>query len=342
MNSKLELLKQIKPNPLNVSSPLVEQAVMGSKGYPMVYTPASAAVNLLEWVSMNLKTVEEHLHRHGAVLFRGFNMDNVEGFQAFLKTLGHVPLKYTNRSSPRTEIQNNIYTSTEHPSDQYINMHNELSYASQWPLKIAFFCLKKATSGGETPIADSRRVLAKLKEATKRKFIEKHILYVRNLGFGLGMGWREVFQVDTRKEVEEICARESINVKWLEGDQLTINFLRPAIRQHPATGEEVWFNHAYFFNILSLSPSLRNALQHSPESLPFYTTYGDQSPIEKDVIEEITAAYESEKVQFRWEEGDILLLDNMLTAHGRNPFQGDRKIVAGMLELYASNHGANE
>jgi len=52
--------------------------------------------------------------------------------------------------------------------------------------------------------------------------------------------------------------------------------------------------------------------------------------VEADVLEAIRDAYLKEEVVFDWLEGDVLMLDNLLVAHGRRPFRGPRKIVVGM------------
>ena len=71
----------------------------------------------------------------------------------------------------------------------------------------------------------------------------------------------------------------------------------------------------------------------SEEQLPNNTYYGDGEAIEDSVIEELRAAYEAEKVEFEWKKGDVLMLDNILTAHGRRSYVGDRSILTGMSEL---------
>ena len=63
---------------------------------------------------------------------------------------------------------------------------------------------------------------------------------------------------------------------------------------------------------------------------PFNTFYGDGSPIEPAVLEEIGQAYQSETGSFAWQTNDILMLDNMLAAHGRESYSGPRKIMVAM------------
>lgn len=303
------------------------------QSYPLVIRPGIEDVNIFTWTRNNAALVEQHLLKHGALLFRGFNIHSVQAFDAFVQSVNPDVLTYSERSSPRKEVHKNIYTSTEHPADEYINMHNEHSYTNHWPLKIIFYCLIASEQGGETPIADSRIVLRRLSEKTKGKFRDLGVLYVRNIGNGIGLSWQEVFQTEERAVADQYCRDNGIDFQWTGPDNVILRFVRPAIRQHPKTGEEVWFNHAFFFNILSLHPALQEVLSKNERKyMPYQTFYGDGSPIEKEVIEEVRGIYEELKVAFPWEKGDVLLLDNMLMAHGRNPFGGDRKILVAMLE----------
>jgi alpha-ketoglutarate-dependent taurine dioxygenase len=66
------------------------------------------------------------------------------------------------------------------------------------------------------------------------------------------------------------------------------------------------------------------------ENLPYNTFYGDGSEIPDEVIAHLMTAYDSQTVKFGWQAGDLLLLDNMLVAHGRSRFTGERKILTAM------------
>ncbi|GAA0555714.1 TauD/TfdA family dioxygenase [Chitinophaga japonensis] len=286
---------------------------------------------LHKWIPAGMAMVREQLRTHGALLFRGFNVASVEAFRLVVQAFSEEAMPYTQRSSPRTEIKDRIYTSTDHPADQYINMHNELSYSYRWPLQIMFCCMQPAAKGGETPIADSRQVLKALSPQTRQQFRDKGIMYVRNLGGGLGLDWQQVFQTDSRESVEEECRQNEMHFEWKDNNRLQIRWTRPAIVKHPATGEEIWFNHAYFFNAANLDEAVADAVM-SREDMPFNTFYGDGSPIPVAVLEEIGAAYERSRIVFPWKKGDVLLMDNMLMSHGRYPYEGNRKIMVAMWE----------
>lgn len=107
-----------------------------------------------------------------------------------------------------------------------------------------------------------------------------------------------------------------------------------ASARHPRTGEEVWFNQAHLFHVSSLGPDMRDSLlaEFGEANLPRNSYYGDGTRIEDSVLDEIRGVYREEEVAFAWQQADILMLDNMLAAHGRRPFKGPRKVVVGMAE----------
>lgn len=302
---------------------------------PLVVEPAVRGVNLVDWAAHNVDYITQHLSASGGILFRNFDIKEPAEFEDFARAAsGCELLEYRERSSPRSQVSGNIYTSTDYPADQSIFLHNENSYQHTWPLKIFFYCAVAPMDRGETPIGDTRRILARISPQTRQRFAEKKWMYVRNFNERFGLPWQTVFQTEDKTVVEEYCRRNNIGVEWREGNRLTTRAVRPAISRHPRTGDDVWFNHATFFHVTTLEPTVRDVFLSAfkEEDLPTNTYYGDGSPIEPEVLDELREIYLAETVAFPWQLGDILMLDNMLAAHGRAPYSGPRKILVAMTD----------
>lgn len=298
---------------------------------PLLLRPAADGVDLARWAEGGRDFLREKLLLHGGLLFRGFGVSGVEEFERFVASVSDELLEYRERSSPRSRVSGNVYTSTEYPAGKRIFLHNENSYQHVFPLKIFFYCVTPPARGGQTPIADCRRVLRRIPAEVLSRFREKGWMLVRNFREEVGLPWQTVFQTEDRSEVERYCEGAGIGVEWRAGALRTTQ-VRPAVATHPRTGEEVWFNHAAFFHVTTLETASRLALasRFSEEELPNNTYYGDGSPIEPEVAEQLRDAYARETVMFDWQRGDIMMLDNVLAAHAREPFSGERKIVVAM------------
>jgi len=314
-----------------------EETLRPGQSLPLLIKPAIEGVNLVEWAQNNRQFIEARLFKHGGLLFRNFDMKDVTHFEQLVKATSNELLSYKERSSPRTQISGNIYTSTDYPAGQRIFLHNENSYQLIFPLKIFFFCITPAQSGGETPIADCRRVLLRIGPEIQERFRERGgWKLVRNLADDVGLSWQTTFQTTNKSEVEKYCRKAGIELEWIDG-RLRTSQIRPVVATHPATGEVVWFNHATFFNVSTLEPTVQQDLlaQYQEEELPAQTYYGDGSSIEPSVLAQLREAYLQETTMFPWRRGDILMLDNVLVAHGRQPFSGSRKIVVGMADPFS-------
>lgn len=278
--------------------------------------------------------VAHHLSGYGGLLFRGFQISSTSEFEEFVKAVTPNLLDYEFGSTPRSHLSNNIYTSTEYPARQYIPLHNEQSYTIEWPLKIWFYCAKPAGQGGETPLADSREVFKRIPHQIRQKFRDKKLMYVRNYGNGLDVPWEKVFNTSDRTAVEDYCRQVGIHCEWKPDGELRTRQICQAMAVHPETGESVWFNQAHLFHVSSLDPHVRESLLIAvdEDNLPRNVYYGDESPIELSALETIREVYRSLSIRFPWEQGDVLLLDNMLSAHGRMPFTGERKVLVAMAE----------
>lgn len=303
---------------------------------PWLVHPVVSDLDLSTWLRNNRAVVGDRLREHGGLLFRGFQVGGAERFEECIKALSGELLEYEYRSTPRTRVSGSIYTSTEYPPSRAIPLHNEMSYARAWPLKIWFYAVTPAASGGQTPIADSAKVFRRLSSRITDTFASRQVMYVRNYGLGVDLPWQDVFQTTERREVERLCRNVGMEFEWSSGDRLTTRHVCQAVAQHPQTGHSLWFNQAHLFHLTSLDPASRDLLlqRFGEDQLPRNAYYGDGSPIEPQVLDEIRDAYERETIVFTWEAGDILLLDNMQTAHGRQSFEGPRRVLAGMAERH--------
>lgn len=293
--------------------------------------------SLQEIIKEEMDVISKLAHTNGAILFRGYNVDSEISLEECASNFPGNGLDYIGGNSPRTKLHNKIYTSTEYPPNLFISLHNELSYASSWPKFIFFCCSIPSQTGGSTVIADSRKIYNDLSENLLNEFKSKGVRYIRNLngGAGAGVSWQKTFETDNKHEVEEHCKLNQIDIKWGSNNSLQLIENRNAVLQHDVSTEWVWFNQADQFHPSTNPPAIYEALMDCYEddvlSMPQYACFGDGSLIPLEYLDEIREVTKKHSVYFTWNKGDLLVLDNVLTAHGREPFQGERKILVSML-----------
>lgn len=314
---------------------------LNQKRLPLVveaepYNPADLrAAGFIDLWLKEPEFLRKALTAHGALLLRGAPPINPSDFARFVREFsGKSLIDYAAGASPRVKLGDGVYTSTEYPSSISLSLHNELSYTYRYPSHLYFCCVRPAESGGETPLADSRAILKKIDKDVVRKFRSKGVRYVRNLhgGAGSGYSWQEAFETDDRREVEAYCRAGGILFRWREDGGLTLNERRPATATHPLTGEEVWFNQAEGFHPSALDAETYEIFISSmkEEEFRLNSSFGDGTPLSRPALDHIRETTLQEAAVFEWRAGDILILDNLLTAHGRMAFRGQRRILLAM------------
>ena len=341
--TSFDKFRTAKPKALRLSQEqLVSKSYLDSaKQFPLLMQPGVQNLNLVAWTIEHRAEVEEELMRHGAILFRGFDIQSISDFECFVRAISPDLMSYRERAAPRMEVGRKIFTSTEYPADQHIPLHHEMSYSHNWPMKLWFFCVQPAQQRGGTPIANDRIIFDLIDSRIKERFLEKKVMYVRNYGEGVDLSWQEAFQTNDRSVVEEYCRKAHTEVEWRDINRLRTRQVRQVLATHPKTGETVWFNHAHMFHMSNLEPAVRESLlsEFKEDELPRNAFYGDGSPIETSVLDEIRDIYRRTAVTFQWQRGDVLMLDNILASHGREPFIGPRQIVVAMAEPFIRDTG---
>lgn len=315
-----------------------ERPMQQEVGYPLVMTPAREGVDLAEWAGSDPGGIEARLHRHGSILFRGFGVSSAERFERFASAV--CPNLNGEYGDLPKEVQGErVYKSTPYPEDKAILFHNEGSHTHCWPMKQFFSCQIVAPQGGETPIVDCRDMFRRLSRPLTRRFAERGLLYVRNFVEGLDVSWQDFFRTDDRQALGRRLDALGIQHEWTGANNLRTRQAGPAVACHPRTGDWVFFNQLQLHHVGYLAAEERAALLElfDEQDLPRNVYYGDGQPIEDDVIAEVGALYDAMSISFPWESGDVLMVDNMLVAHGRHPFSGPRKVIVAMGEMLAAS-----
>jgi alpha-ketoglutarate-dependent taurine dioxygenase len=227
-----------------------------------------------------------------------------------------------------------VYSATKWPQNQPMCMHHELSYTIEPPSLMLFACLAPPDSGGATAVADGPTVLDALPRDLVDRFEREGWLLTRNYNEEIGTSVAEAFGTEDRGTVERWCRAAAIECEWQPDGGLRTRQRRSAVVRHPATGRRTWFNQVAFLNEWTLAPEVREYLVdvYGESGLPFTTRYGNGDPVGEDVVQLLNAVYEAHTVREPWQAGDLLVVDNIRTAHSREAFTGSREVVVGMAD----------
>ncbi|MDB1085972.1 TauD/TfdA family dioxygenase [Streptomyces sp. ACA25] len=284
------------------------------------------------WLTAHRAAIRQELHRSGAVLLRGLPVEDAAGFARARDAIIERQAGYKEKATPRTDFGEGVFSSTDLPAIQPIRLHNENSYTLDFPGVLLFGCVTAPEEGGATTVGDMREALRLMPPRLRERFAEAGWLLVRNYSELAGLPWYQTFATRDKAVAEAYCRDNVVGYEWLDDDTLRTSQRRSAIVTHPVTGEESWFNHFAFWNNRTLDEDVREVLveTYGTDGLPFNTYLGDGSALTDDEVDAINAVYDRVTVRETWQQGDLMLVDNILCAHGREAFRGDRKILVAM------------
>jgi alpha-ketoglutarate-dependent taurine dioxygenase len=322
---------------------------LNERKLPAVIT-AVVGESFEELVRESRESVAAVLRQYGAILFRGFGLESAADFHAAADLVFESGLqKYIGGVSPRGEVMSGVYESTRFPSHLRIPQHNEMAYLPDPPRALAFFCEIEPEVGGETPLADSRLIYELIPEELRAELERSGVSYhrylygprwnlhhkLRNRLVQLHTSWMAAFSTTDPAVVERACAASGSTLTWDREEGAKISNVLPAFRKHPETGEMLWFNQISTFLSSPQSTGMLRWIGYqlaywNPYRRPFHATFGDGAPITLRQQNMVTEAIEKATVRFRWQRGDLLLVDNFLVTHGRMPYRGQRRILVAI------------
>ena len=285
------------------------------------------------WAAEHRDALRAAVAEHGALLVRGLGLRDAAETEAVFQRLAGL-MDEKEAFTPRRRYSPGVYSSSKWPPNQPMCMHHELCYTLEFPGLMLFACLIAPTDGGATPVADAPTVLRVLPSELIKRFEGVGWLLVRNYNSEIGASVAEAFGTDDRLAVESYCRANAIDFEWQPDGALRTRQRRSAVVRHPLTGQRCWFNQIAFLNEWTIDPEVREYLVdiYGEDGLPFNTRFGNGDPIGADVVQLINEVYEANTARERWQAGDLMLVDNVRTAHGRERFEGPREVLVTMAD----------
>ena len=289
-----------------------------------VTVQAHGAADPPRWAAEHREEIAALLLTHGALLVSGLRLGTAAELAELRTALGLRPAPVREQFAERRALGDGVYSAPEWPPDREQCLHHEQGYGIEFPRVLLMTCLTPPDTGGAMLLGDTRAALSQLPQELAARFRAEGWLLERNFRPHFGLPWSSAFSVSTPDEAEKFCAERLIGYAWDSDGALHVTQRRSAIVRHPVTGDECWFNDVAFFSQWSVDPEERNVLLSAfgRRGLPFNTHYGDAVPIPEEAWQSILDAYDAVMHRVRWQAGDLLLSDNILCAHGREPYSG--------------------
>ena len=343
----------------------MKQSFLNAQQLPLIIEPngtGNSKQDLLQWLKNNKAELDKNFLLHGAILFRGFEINTPKDFEELAVVVDPKLEESYYGTSPRNLVPGtkSVFTASELPGYYPIPQHCEMAYVKHPPVNIFFYCHVEPSYGGESPICNFRKVYSELNPKIRDEFDKKVMLTVRNYSgienksrFNLFelKKWNEIFNTTNKAEVEKQCREQEIEFEWLANDKLRLTHRTPATIKHPVTGETVWFNHLQVFHPHGADVEYSYIHAHQQRAKTFFWKYflkmlvklksintkpidqsmnvlfGDGTPVPDSYVEHVQEIIWKNMVIIPWQKKDVIAVDNFSTSHGRLPYEGERDIL---------------
>ncbi|MGW7364797.1 TauD/TfdA family dioxygenase [Streptomyces sp. NPDC054841] len=318
---------------MSSSSPASLLDVDSQPGKPAMLR-VEATGEATSWAAEQRDALRAVVAEHGSVLVRGLGLRDAAETGAVFQRLATGLMAEKEAFAPRETYSDGVYSSSKWPQNQPMCMHHELSYTLEFPGLMMFACLSAPTEGGATAVADATAVLEALPSELVERFEREGWLLTRSYNDEIGASYAEAFGTEDRGAVESYCRANAIEFEWQPDGGLRTRQRRSAVVRHPVSGRRCWFNQVAFLNEWTMAPEVREYLVdvYGADGLPFNTRFGNGDPIGENVVQLLNEVYDAHTAREPWQAGDLMLVDNVSTAHSREPYEGPREVLVAMAD----------
>lgn len=312
------------------------QQVYDGKPFPLVlecHSPWATLDALTAWLAENRQELDEQGAAHGAILFRGFPLATAYEFDQFVGAFGwrNFPYDESLSNAVRVNRTERVFTANEAPPSVSIFLHHEMAQTPIYPSKLFFFCEQPASEGGATPLCRSDILWQALTQRCPdfaRDCMEKGLRYTNVMpsandpNSGMGRSWQSTLRAETREQAEERL--KGLGYRW---EWLADGCLRATTPVLPAARDLGDGRRSFFNQLIAAYGGWKDSRNDPSKSINF----GDGTPL--DGPSAMIAAELADELTFdlAWQRGDVALIDNYVTMHGRRTFTGTRKVLASLI-----------
>ena len=277
------------------------------------------------WINENQATLKKELACTGALLFKGFPVSDAVSYDNFFSAFGYNNFTYEESLSNAVRINytDMVFSANEAPKDVEIYLHNEMAQTPVFPNIISLFCEKTADTGGATILCRSDIVYKKIATAEPQlteKLAKEGVKYTNMMSSGdnpdsaQGRGWQSTLSVETREQAEEKLLNLGYKWQWDSDGSLSAQTMAlPAIKSVDSD------RHVFFNQIIAAYQGWKGVKEDPSIGLCF----GDDSEIPKHFLDKICDIAAETAYDLMWQDGDVAVVDNHLSMHGRRPYGGE-------------------
>jgi hypothetical protein len=335
------------------TAPSLGDAVSGvpyHSGFPLIVRPvdpllATDPAAAARWFAEHQDAIDHVLADYGAIMFRDFALHSTLEFAAAMECYPAPPGGYSGGATPREAVAGRVFEATRTPAESRIVLHQEMAYLPRWPRKLAFYCLHAPDTGGETLISSVRRFERGADPDFVQRIRERGLLTTRNFRspgevpewmMSVHRSWQEAFYTEDPAKAERDIEDMGLDYKWEDDGSLTASFRHSGFMDHHVTGQRHWFNQllSQTFTPHSLGERWPRYAEYYADGRPqpYGVRFGDGGAIPIEDVDAMMPLLNADTVAVPWQHGDILMIDNILTFHGRNSYTGHRDVQVALLE----------